>query len=284
MILASASLITLFFIDKSLAWEAFHALWITNLLTYAFITSFALLIDPPTGRRVWREALLFPGAVSVLIMLAAIAPVPLRFIAYHGLSHVGGYGAGGLAGRGRAVHLLLAGRLDARGLPGQAGRGPARRPVHQPGAHLPGRLRLAAVRGHVRGFVKQLRGADATWDKTEKTGKVAISRMTPREPQMDDGVTQAVRYERGLAVKMIIALGVVALIVVIRLLVVLSGQGRRRPVRINNVSCPASCAPLAAALAARGPTPATWSTTVACQHGNPDRLTERRGLEPMKKL
>jgi hypothetical protein len=43
--------------------------------------------------------------------------------------------------------------------------------------------------------------------------------MTPQE-QMDFDVRQATRYERGLAVKMLIALGVVAIIVVIRLLVV----------------------------------------------------------------
>ncbi len=39
MIGASAALVTLFFIDQSLAWHAFHALWITNVLTYVFITS-----------------------------------------------------------------------------------------------------------------------------------------------------------------------------------------------------------------------------------------------------
>jgi hypothetical protein len=43
--------------------------------------------------------------------------------------------------------------------------------------------------------------------------------LTPQE-QHDAEVHQAVRYERGLAVKMLIALGVVAIIVVIRLLVV----------------------------------------------------------------
>lgn len=43
--------------------------------------------------------------------------------------------------------------------------------------------------------------------------------MTPQE-QLDTEVAQAIRYERGLAVKMLIALGVVAIIVVIRLLVV----------------------------------------------------------------
>ena len=64
MVCASASLVTLFFIDYSLAWEAFHVLWITNVITYAFITSFALMIDTRTARRVWREALMFPGAVE----------------------------------------------------------------------------------------------------------------------------------------------------------------------------------------------------------------------------
>ncbi len=43
--------------------------------------------------------------------------------------------------------------------------------------------------------------------------------MTPWE-QHDAEVNRATRYERGLAVKMLIALGVVAVIVVIRLLVV----------------------------------------------------------------
>jgi hypothetical protein len=40
------------------------------------------------------------------------------------------------------------------------------------------------------------------------------------QQRMDAEVRQAVRYERGLAVKLFIALGVVALIVLIRLLVV----------------------------------------------------------------
>jgi cellulose synthase/poly-beta-1,6-N-acetylglucosamine synthase-like glycosyltransferase len=89
MIAASAALVTLYFIDQSLAWHAFHALWITNVLAYAFITSYALLIDPKTGRHVWREALLFPGVVSVIIMIAAVAPVPLRFVVYHVLGFLG---------------------------------------------------------------------------------------------------------------------------------------------------------------------------------------------------
>ena len=48
---------------------------------------------------------------------------------------------------------------------------------------------------------------------------VGKDQLTSQE-QHDAEVRQAVRYERGLAVKMLIALGVVAIIVVIRLLVV----------------------------------------------------------------
>jgi cellulose synthase/poly-beta-1,6-N-acetylglucosamine synthase-like glycosyltransferase len=175
MIMASASLITLFFIDKSLAWQAFHVLWITNLLTYAFITSFALLIDPPTGRRVWRQALLFPGAISLLIMLAAIAPVPLRFIAYHGLSHVGAYGASGLAGGVELfTYVWLGGSMLVAYLAKLAegrlgGRFTSPLLIYLAGY---GSLLCAVT---FAAYIKQLRGADVTWDKTEKTGKVAIS-------------------------------------------------------------------------------------------------------------
>jgi cellulose synthase/poly-beta-1,6-N-acetylglucosamine synthase-like glycosyltransferase len=175
MIMASASLITLFFIDKSLAWQAFHALWITNLLTYVFITSFALLIDPPTGRRVWRQAVMFPGAISLIIMLAAIAPVPLRFLAYHGLSHVGAYGAGGLAGGVELfTYAWLGGSMLVAYLAKVAetrfgGRFTSPLLIYLAGY---GSLLCAVT---FAAYVKQLRGADVKWDKTEKTGKMAIS-------------------------------------------------------------------------------------------------------------
>jgi hypothetical protein len=66
MICASASLITLFFIDYQLAWAAFHVLWITNVITYVFITSYTLLMDPSAGKYVWRAALIFPGVTDML--------------------------------------------------------------------------------------------------------------------------------------------------------------------------------------------------------------------------
>ena len=56
-------------------------LWLTNVVTYVFITSFTLLIDPQSARRTWKEALLFPGLINVVILLAAILPGPLSRLA-----------------------------------------------------------------------------------------------------------------------------------------------------------------------------------------------------------
>ena len=44
-----------------MAWLAFHVLWIINALTYVFITAFALLIDPVTGRPPGARPSCFPG-------------------------------------------------------------------------------------------------------------------------------------------------------------------------------------------------------------------------------
>src|ERR1700678_477276 len=69
MILSSFSLVTLYFASYGGAWRAFHVLWITNAVTYFFITTFALLIDPPIARHTWRQGLMFPGVVNLGIVL-----------------------------------------------------------------------------------------------------------------------------------------------------------------------------------------------------------------------
>ena len=46
MVCASASLVILFFTDSPLAWVAFHVLWLVNVVSYVFITSFACSSTP----------------------------------------------------------------------------------------------------------------------------------------------------------------------------------------------------------------------------------------------
>jgi cellulose synthase/poly-beta-1,6-N-acetylglucosamine synthase-like glycosyltransferase len=175
MISASASLVTLYFVDQALAWDAFHALWITNVLAYAFITSYALLIDPRTARHVWREAILFPGLISLSIMIAAIAPAPLRFVTYHVLNFLG---ASILRGYGSEIELFTYVWLAASMLVAYFGKLVESRSL----GWLTSRL-LIFIAGYgsllcavtFAAYIKEARGADASWDKTEKTGKVALS-------------------------------------------------------------------------------------------------------------
>jgi cellulose synthase/poly-beta-1,6-N-acetylglucosamine synthase-like glycosyltransferase len=174
MVLASSSLVVLFFIDYRLAWEAFHVLWITNVITYAFITSFALMIDTQTGKRVWREALMFPGAVSVIIIVAAVIPGPLRWIAFHGASAAGvSYTSADIRGLELFTYIWLAGCMGVAFLAKAAetrwlGRFTSRVLIYIGGY---GPLLCAIT---TAAYIKELRRADIRWEKTEKTGKVAM--------------------------------------------------------------------------------------------------------------
>lgn len=172
MITSSAGLVALYFLDSRRAWSVFALLWVITLAGYLFTTFFTLTIDPETARRTWRSALLFPGAVSLCLMLYAAAPAavsglgrealaladlqwtldrrsPLILFAYVWLSAcmLVAYGAKAVErGRWRRLGpLLLA----------LGGYGPL----------------LCAVT--LAAYVHELRGAAMTWDKTEKTGKLA---------------------------------------------------------------------------------------------------------------
>jgi cellulose synthase/poly-beta-1,6-N-acetylglucosamine synthase-like glycosyltransferase len=172
---ASAALITLYFVDYRLAMTAFGALLLVNVVTYVFITSFALLIDPVSAKRSWRSGLKFPGVINVLILLAAAATGPLRWLLFHLMAAVGltptpAYGHAlvlftfvwlsasmAVAYLAKVTETRLLGRFISPVLCYLAGYGP-----------LLCAITLAA-------YGKELRGADSRWDKTEKTGKVAIS-------------------------------------------------------------------------------------------------------------
>jgi cellulose synthase/poly-beta-1,6-N-acetylglucosamine synthase-like glycosyltransferase len=175
MVCASASLVTLFFINRHLAFTAFHVLWLVNVATYVFITSFALLIDPQMARRTWRQALLFPGVVNVVILLAAVMPGPLSLLARTLLSAVGVPVSSGLiVGVQLFIYIWLAacmgvaylGKLvESRSLGWLTG------PLFvYVGGYGP---LLCAIT--TAAYVKELTHAEARWEKTEKTGKVVAA-------------------------------------------------------------------------------------------------------------
>jgi cellulose synthase/poly-beta-1,6-N-acetylglucosamine synthase-like glycosyltransferase len=172
MITSSAALLTLYFTVASRAWSAFHVLWITSAVTYIFITGFALLIDPDTARRTWRQALLFPGVVNVAIILYACFP---RLVSAAARTP---FTAAGLSPPQVSwlivfVYAWLGGSLAVAYLakvvePRWAGRPLGAFLVYVVGY---GQLLCACT---FASYVKELRHAEMTWDKTEKTGQVTI--------------------------------------------------------------------------------------------------------------
>ena len=176
MVCASASLVTLFFINRHLAFTAFHVLWLVNVATYVFITSFALLIDPQMARRTWKQALLFPGVINVIILLAAVLPGPLSLLARELLSAVGVPVSPGLIqGAELFIYIWVAACMGVAYL----GKVTESRRL----GWLTGPL-FVYVGGYgpllcavtAAAYLKELRHAEARWEKTEKTGKVVAAR------------------------------------------------------------------------------------------------------------
>jgi len=174
MIVASSCLVTLFFINFPLSWQMFNLLWIISGLTYVFITSFTILIDPTTGTHAWKEGVMFPGAVSLLIILYACLPRPGRWLIHHAPTWVGIHltfletrslilfaylwlaASMAVAFLAKATEGRRVGKYLSPALVYLVGYGPL----------------LCAVT--FSSYVKELRGAEMKWDKTEKTGKVGL--------------------------------------------------------------------------------------------------------------
>ncbi len=166
-ITASLGLLTLFFMDEALAWKTFQSLWLLAGIVYLLVTFVSYVIDWESSRKSWLEGILFPGLISLSVILYSLFPPPFEalanligwqnhirlqqsvtFFLYSWLS---------LA----MVFAYVAKELEAHGYPRLAmlllyisGYGPF----------------LCAVT--FGAYVKEFRGASMVWDKTVKTGKV----------------------------------------------------------------------------------------------------------------
>ncbi len=172
MILSSLSLVVLYFVDFPLSWATFKKLWIINAVSFTFITSYCLMIDTETARRAWKEAIVFPGAVSLLIILYTVFPKLFRELIFAVLSVARLDSPLGVRSVIFLAYVWVAGCMavaylgkvfEARGL----SRALSRLMVYVGGY---GPL-LCAVTFASYGY--EMRGAEMKWDKTEKTGKVA---------------------------------------------------------------------------------------------------------------
>jgi cellulose synthase/poly-beta-1,6-N-acetylglucosamine synthase-like glycosyltransferase len=165
MITSSGALITLYYANFPRAWLAFHLLWIINAATYIFITVVALATDPQTARHTWRQALVFPGLLNLAIIIYTCFPRLFRDGDH--LVHL--HWAWGIVFiYAWPIASMILAYLAQRAEPRRIGR------VLSPFlVYLVGYGTLLCVCTFAS-YVKELRRADMTWDKTEKTGKVVI--------------------------------------------------------------------------------------------------------------
>lgn len=78
MIMTSISLIILFFIDPTRAWTFFKLFYIISAVSYIFSTLLSFSIDMKTMHKAWFSSLMFPGLISLCMMLLVFAPAPIR--------------------------------------------------------------------------------------------------------------------------------------------------------------------------------------------------------------
>jgi len=175
MVLVSMALIAMWLFDAGDANLLFRIFWSISAFAFVFTTIFTLTLDRRVAARSWRQAFFFPGLINLSIMAFVIAPGPMT-----DLIRMICLGLGlGWTDQTRSFLALFAYawtsvcmvfswlifRLDRLTWMGPVlsvfmlvvGFGPF----------------LCSIT--FAAYIAQLRGAATTWDKTEKTGKVAVS-------------------------------------------------------------------------------------------------------------
>jgi cellulose synthase/poly-beta-1,6-N-acetylglucosamine synthase-like glycosyltransferase len=74
MVASSSALVALFLHDRAFSFDLFRALWVVNLGTYMLVTLSAFSLDPQTARASWRQGVVFPGLISLAIILYTLDP------------------------------------------------------------------------------------------------------------------------------------------------------------------------------------------------------------------
>ncbi|WP_157427985.1 glycosyltransferase [Agromyces salentinus] len=169
MIASSIGLIGLFLLDSQLALTVFRALWIVAACTYVYTMLLAAQLDPATGRSSWREAILFPGAISIVVMITAFFPglIEERIPALFGLQFTDEALVAWTLFVYSWVSLSMLAAWGAKHLDST-----------RPGRWLCPLLVYLIGYGPILcaitfdSYVKEARGAAMVWDKTEKTGRV----------------------------------------------------------------------------------------------------------------
>jgi len=175
MIASSVGLLALYFLDSPFSWKMFNALWIMNALTFFLVTLFSFLIDPEVAKRCWFQGVMFPGVISLLVILYTCFPPLYEVVIYNWLTQHGMAISNVMI---QALVLFLYAWLSlcmcfaylAKVIEKKGRLGAFLAPV------------LIYVSGYgallcavsLTSYLLELKGAEAKWDKTEKSGKIGI--------------------------------------------------------------------------------------------------------------
>jgi cellulose synthase/poly-beta-1,6-N-acetylglucosamine synthase-like glycosyltransferase len=165
---ASTGLITLYFVYTPAAWALFKLFWVISAIVYLVVTLTSFVVDYESARKSIFEGIMFPGVVSLFVNMNALFPF-LFLPIIHWLS-LNRHGTSNMV-----IALFLYSWLT----------------LAMPVAYLAKFLettkwrKFAPIALYIGGYgaflcavtfgayVKELRGAEMKWDKTEKTGKIA---------------------------------------------------------------------------------------------------------------
>ncbi|HWF22179.1 MAG TPA: glycosyltransferase [Acidimicrobiales bacterium] len=186
MVLNAIALSILYFIHYGEAGALLRVFWISNALSWVAITVFGLLADRTTARHAWLQAVVFPGLVSVGIIMYTILPgVSISLIndllrPFHwSLTPMAQHQEVLFASIWSAACMVVA--VIARGVERRLGLKRLALALVYLGGYGP----LLCAIGFTA-YIKELRGSEIRWEVTKKTGKMGGA---------SDGVIAAARAE-----------------------------------------------------------------------------------------
>ncbi|MDH3422194.1 MAG: glycosyltransferase family 2 protein, partial [Gemmatimonadota bacterium] len=165
---ASVGLLSLFFLNEAAAWTLYHVFWILAGVVYLVVTLVSYVVDVESARKSWFEGIMFPGVISLLIIANSLFPPAFGPILDWIDLEPGSWVATSLT-------LFLYAWISASMVVAYGARWAERLGFDRIAKSLLyvggyGAFLCAVTFG---AYVKELRGAEMKWDKTEKTGKVS---------------------------------------------------------------------------------------------------------------
>jgi cellulose synthase/poly-beta-1,6-N-acetylglucosamine synthase-like glycosyltransferase len=171
MVTSSIGLLGLLLLHSQLALIVFRALWIIAAMSFVFTLALAAQLDRKLSSNAWREVLTFPGIISMIVMLTAFFP-RLTEVYLPGLFgwHLTSTGLFFIT---LAIYIWIPFSMLGAWLAREVERtwiGPFLSPLL---IYLVGYGSLLCAITF-DSYIKEIRHADAKWDKTEKTGRVVV--------------------------------------------------------------------------------------------------------------